>query len=202
MRRPGAVRFYAALRATHDARRLSDVQFFPVTHQESLALTCRQPRKLLLNDFKYLSLLELRARGGGGVRIARLVGVERVLLLVLATAGRERREERRPERAHLLAAVIVADRVLHDAVKQQRQLVRRTLAVFLGEAQHCVLHEIERRLLVTHSEHCLLERAPLDALQKRRKLASRCQIDPLRGDVVRAMLPSWFLRLFARPWIE
>ena len=53
-------------------------------------------------------------------------------------------------------------------------------AVLLGEPQHRVLHDVERRFLVAHGEHRLLERAPLDALQERRKLAARCQgIAPL-----------------------
>src|SRR5205085_11541482 len=129
MRRPGAVRFYAALRATHDARRLSDVQFLPVTHQESFALTHRQARELLLNDFKHLCLLELGTGRWRRLAVARLVGLERILLLVVAAARRERGKQRRPERAHLLASVIVADRVLHDAMKEQRQLVGGTSAV-------------------------------------------------------------------------
>src|SRR6266404_6332247 len=101
MRRPGAVRFHAALRASHDACRLSDVQFLPVTHQESFALTGRQALQLLLNDFKDLSLFELCRGPWGDVRLARLVGLERILVLVLAPAGTERGKESRPERAHL-----------------------------------------------------------------------------------------------------
>src|SRR5438132_4694708 len=203
MRRPGAVRFYAAFRATHGARRLGDVQLVPITHDESFALTRRQACQLLLNDFKHLSLLQARARRLGGVVAARgLVGVERVLLLVLAAARRERGEQRGPQRAHLLAAVIVADRVLHDAVEEQRQLGRGTIAVLLREPQHRVLHDVECGFVLAHREHRLLECAPLDALQKRRKLATRCQMTLCRGGVVRAMLPSWFLRFFRPLWTE
>src|ERR1051325_1058393 len=125
MRRPGAVCFHAALRTTHDARRLSDVQFLPVTHQESLALTYRQTLELLLNDFKHLTLLQFGARRRLDVRaVPRLVGLQRVLLVVLAAAGRERGEERRPQRAHLLAPVIVADRVLRAGGEEKRPFPR------------------------------------------------------------------------------
>src|SRR5919197_3019314 len=86
MRRPGAVRFHAAFRASHDARRLRDVQFLPVTHKEGFALTGRQALELLLNDFKHLSLLELGPGSGRGLALARLIGFERVLFLVLAAA--------------------------------------------------------------------------------------------------------------------
>src|SRR5437762_8558900 len=100
MRRPGAVRFYAAFRTTHDARRLSDVQLLPITHDESFALTRRQAGELLLNNFKHLSLLEARPRRLGRVVPAgRLVGFEGVLLLVVAAAGREGRKQRGPQRA-------------------------------------------------------------------------------------------------------
>src|SRR2546421_1244350 len=71
------------------------------------------------------------------------------------------------------------------------------MAVLLREPEHCVLHDVERRLFVADSELRLLECSPLDTLQERRQLASRCQITLCRGGVVRAMLPSWFLRLFA-----
>ena len=53
-------------------------------------------------------------------------------------------------------------------MKEQRQLRRRPVAVFLGEPQHRVLHDVERRVFVADGEYRLLECAPLDALQKRR----------------------------------
>jgi hypothetical protein len=53
-------------------------------------------------------------------------------------------------------------------VKQHRQLARWPLAVLLGEPQHRILHDIERRLLLADGVHGLLESAPLDALEKRR----------------------------------
>src|SRR6266852_4740603 len=72
------------------------------------------------------------------------------------------------------------------------------MSVLFREPEHRVLHDVERGLLVAHGEDGLLESATLDALQKRRKLATRCQMTLCRGGIVRAMLPSWFLRLFAR----
>src|SRR5690242_17475313 len=99
MRRPGAVRFNAALRASHDARGLRDVQFLPVTHQESFALTRRQLPQLLLNDFKDLSLLEAapgRRLDVGAV--GPLVAVERILwLFVIAPPRRQGGKERGPQ---------------------------------------------------------------------------------------------------------
>jgi hypothetical protein len=53
-------------------------------------------------------------------------------------------------------------------VKEQRQLTGRAIAVFFGEPQHRVLHDVERRFLLAHGEHGLLECAPLDAFEKRR----------------------------------
>src|SRR2546422_7033040 len=50
----------------------------------------------------------------------------------------------RSQRAHLLAAEPIADRVLHDAVKQKWQLLGRAVPVLLREAQHRVLDDVER----------------------------------------------------------
>jgi hypothetical protein len=74
-----------------------------------------------------------------------------------------------------LAAEPIPDRVLHDAMEEQRKLLRGPIPVLLREPQHRVLHDIERRLLVADGEYGLFERAPLDALEKRRQLAAGCQ---------------------------
>src|SRR5206468_12438576 len=50
------------LRAAHDSGGFGHVQLLPVTHDESLALTSRQSRELLLNNFKHLSSLQLLCR--------------------------------------------------------------------------------------------------------------------------------------------
>src|SRR5947207_2303204 len=103
MRRPGAVCLHAALGAAHLAGSLGDVQFLPVTHDESLALTRGQALELLLNDFKNLSLLEIRPWRSEVVRaVGRLESLERILVVVLAAPRREGGEQRRPERAHFL----------------------------------------------------------------------------------------------------
>src|SRR3989454_2898611 len=55
------------------------------------------------------------------------------------------------------------------------------MSVLFREPEHRVLHDVERGLLVAHREDRLVECAPLDALQKRRKLATRCQMTLCRG---------------------
>jgi hypothetical protein len=57
-------------------------------------------------------------------------------------------------------------------VEEHRQLGCGPAAVLLGEAEHRILHEVERRLLVVDCENRLLERPPLDTLQEGRELAS------------------------------
>ena len=68
--------------------------------------------------------------------------------------------------SHLLAAEMVVDRVLQDPLEQHRQLGRRLFRIFLGELQHRVLDDVERRVLVADGEHRLLEGATLDLRQK------------------------------------
>ena len=70
-----------------------------------------------------------------------------------------------------LAPETVADRVLQDALEEQRQLPAGGRRVLLGEPQHRVLHDVERRFLVAHGEHRLLEGAPLDAGEEIGQLA-------------------------------
>jgi ATP-dependent protease HslVU (ClpYQ) peptidase subunit len=70
---------------------------------------------------------------------------------------------------------VVADRILQDALHQQRELARGPVAIALGEAEHRVLHDVERGILVPDREQGLLVCTALDAFQKRRKLAARCQ---------------------------
>ena len=54
------------------------------------------------------------------------------------------------------------------AATSPRATISRPIAVFFGDPQHRVLHDIERGLLVAYGEHRLLERASLDAFKKRR----------------------------------
>src|SRR5262245_19470177 len=109
---PRAVRFHASLGAAHDFSGLGNVQFLPVTHDESLTLTLWQARQLLLNDFKYLGLLQLLRRSARRAGSGRhLEGLEGIAVLVVGTAG-QRGEQRGPERAHLLPPEPVSHRVL------------------------------------------------------------------------------------------
>ena len=56
-------------------------------------------------------------------------------------------------------------------MKEQRQLRRRPAAVLLGEAQHRILDDVQRSLLVAYGKNSLLECPALDAFEKRRELA-------------------------------
>ena len=58
---------------------------------------------------------------------------------------------------------MVVDRILKDALEQERQLGRGTVGIFLRQLEHGVLHDVERGVLVPDREHRVLERPPLDA---------------------------------------
>ena len=57
---------------------------------------------------------------------------------------------------------MVVDGVLQDALEQHRQLAGWLVGVFLGQLEHRVLNDVERRVLVADGEHRLLEGAPFD----------------------------------------
>src|SRR5712664_3307691 len=88
MRRPRAMRFHAALRAAHNSGGFGHVQLLPVTHDKSLALTSRQPRELLLNNFKHLSSLQLLRRRF--LRIGPVGGLQgfKLILFIVFSARR------------------------------------------------------------------------------------------------------------------
>src|SRR6478736_3194595 len=91
MRRPRAVRFYAALRATHHFGGLVDVEFFPVTQHEGLALTLRKAADRLLDGGHHLGLLEPVGGRGGHVRMGVDVhGLERRIVHVERTFPRRK----------------------------------------------------------------------------------------------------------------
>ncbi len=58
------------------------------------------------------------------------------------------------------------DRVLKYPLEEHRQLGQRLFRIFLGQLQHCVLHYVERRILVADGEHRLLEGTALDFREK------------------------------------
>ena len=74
----------------------------------------------------------------------------------------ERREENGPCRSHLLAAKMVVDRILKYPLEQHGKLGRRFVGIFFGQLEHRILDDIERRFVVSHGVHRLLERTPLD----------------------------------------
>jgi hypothetical protein len=58
---------------------------------------------------------------------------------------------------------MVVDRILKDSLEQERQLGRGTVGIFLGQLEHRVLDDVERRVVVANGELRVLERPPLDA---------------------------------------
>jgi len=95
------------------------------------------------------------------VAVGGLEGVERVVLVVLG-AG-EGRQQCGPHIADLLAAIVIPDRVLQNALEQHGKLGERLVTVFLGEPHHRVLHDVECRLFVADREQGLLEGPFFDA---------------------------------------
>jgi hypothetical protein len=73
---------------------------------------------------------------------------------------------------------MVVNGVLQDALKQHRQLLRRLGGVFLGQLEHRVLYDVERRILIAYSEERLLERAALDLREKSREFLMRSDCYP------------------------
>jgi len=116
MGRPGAVSFHASLRAAHDRRSFCHVQFLPITQQEGLALTVRQFLECFFNDFKRLGLLQLIGRRALRVGVGLHLQSFQRIVIVAFVAARERRNLRRPQRAHFLAPKIIAYRVLQYAL--------------------------------------------------------------------------------------
>ena len=176
MRRPGAVRLHAALRASHGLGGLRDVQFLPVTHEESLALTRRQAAKLLFNDFKNLSPFQLVRRRFLAVGVAGLLqGFQRILVVLLAAPGARRGQQRWSTASAPSGAGTSRGSRSAGCAGTAAAALRRRGRRSSRQPQHRVLHDVERRFLVADGEHRLLEGAPLDARQERRQFTARCQ---------------------------
>jgi hypothetical protein len=61
---------------------------------------------------------------------------------------------------------------LQDALEQRRQLFGCAVSITLREAQHRVLHDVERGFLVANGEDGLLEGAPLGAREEGRQFTA------------------------------
>src|SRR3972149_9287255 len=107
--------------------------------------------------------------------VLRLHAPERIGLVFTATRG-QRRKQAGPPRADLLSAIVIPDRVLHNALEQHRQFLDRLVAVLFGELQHAILNDVQCSLLVANREHRLLERAPLYPGKKVRQFCAGCQM--------------------------
>ena len=74
-----------------------------------------------------------------------------------------------------MASVVIPNDILEDTLKQQREFLERPARVFLRQAQHRILNQIQREMLVPNREYRLLERPALDFRQETRKLFFRSQ---------------------------
>src|SRR5204862_2459805 len=138
----------------------------PITQQKRLALTLGQSLQFFLNYFNNLRLFqEFRGPIPGFGSIRALQGLERVGIVVFPPR-RKGREQRHPQRAHLLPTIKVANGVLKDALEEHRKLRRRLAPVLLRKLEHGVLHYIEGALRLPDREQRLLVRASLYAREE------------------------------------
>jgi hypothetical protein len=70
-----------------------------------------------------------------------------------------------------VAAEVITNGILQNALKQHRQLFDRSRAIFLRQPHHGVLHDIQCGMIVMHGKGRLFERAPFNLDQKIRKFA-------------------------------
>ncbi len=61
---------------------------------------------------------------------------------------------------------MVADRILQDALEEQRQLGGGARRVVFRELHHGILDDVEGGLFLVHGEDALLESAALDACEE------------------------------------
>jgi hypothetical protein len=70
---------------------------------------------------------------------------------------------------------MIVDRVLQDPLEHERQLLRGPIRIFLGQLEHRVLDDVQRRIFVAYGVHGLLERAALDTREERGQLGDGSQ---------------------------
>src|SRR5262245_51891484 len=114
------MRLDAAFRASHDGSGFGHVQFLPVTKEKRLALTGGELPDLLFNQIKELCLLQPGVRTAVPRRTCgNFQSFQRIGVLVVSVRCK-RGEERCPERAHLPPAEKITDRVLQNALEEER----------------------------------------------------------------------------------
>jgi hypothetical protein len=91
--------------------------------------------------------------------------------------GGKRGEQCRPEGTHLLPAVIVANGVLQDALKQHGEFIHRLVAIFFGEFEHGILHDVQRCMFVANRKQRLFVGASLDFGKELRKFVVAAQLE-------------------------
>jgi hypothetical protein len=64
----------------------------------------------------------------------------------------------------------IANGILQNALEQQRQLLRRSIAILFRQFHHGILHDIQRCVIVAHGKRSLLESASFDLNQEIGKL--------------------------------
>ena len=56
---------------------------------------------------------------------------------------------------------MISNRILQNTLENQRQFLGRPVALLFRQAHHCVLHDVERRVVAPDRVYCLLEGAAL-----------------------------------------
>ena len=168
MHGPGAVRLDAALRATHDRRRLGHIEFLPVTQQEGFSLTRRQLRQPLPRSASRIwpatpSPPHSRCRAN---RPAASSVSSRSKSPSSSPATRSPRSSaRRALRTFWRRnqSIVALDRMRWNSSGSS---AGGPVGVLLGQPDHRVLHDVERRIVVAHGIDRALEGALLDALEE------------------------------------
>ena len=135
--------------APHGNGGFGNIQAFPVTQQEGLALTRRQILQGFLDEIQGFGLQQ----GGLGQgkranfliyfnvfkRVARIVGITL-----------EGGQGNQMPGTRACPAIVVADGILQDALEQQRQLAGRSVSILFRQAHHRILDDIQSDILVAH----------------------------------------------------
>ena len=100
---------------------------------------------------------------GAGDALEQALGRILLGILCVATARQQRGDPHHPVVPHLAPAEVVEDGVLQDPLEQQRPFAGRPVSVVLDQADHGVLHDVERRVVIADRESGMQPGTALDA---------------------------------------